>query len=175
MFFTLGCSMAKEHAVFKNKLNEYYSTKLNETSFVDKIYDIKSYYVLNLICQKLFLPESKVHCLRIFLITLVYLHVYITSLWIHHLYWATRKITPSIKMSIEHIDMLYGHVYWLCYRYSVPLDPLDTSPSLIIYTAIPLCHKSAPIPKATVAMTTFRGLSFGSFARFLNMLSFNWL
>ena len=75
MFFTLGCSMAKEHAVFKNKINEYYSTKLNETSFVDKIYDLKSYYVLNLICQKLFPPESKVHCLHIFLITCIYMYV----------------------------------------------------------------------------------------------------
>ena len=41
--------VAQEHVVFKIKYNEYHSTKLNETPIDDKIYDFKSYYVLNLI------------------------------------------------------------------------------------------------------------------------------
>ena len=39
----------KEHAVFKIKYNQDYSTKLLEISIVDKIYDFESYHVLNLI------------------------------------------------------------------------------------------------------------------------------
>ena len=49
MFMTLGCSVAMEHAVFKIKYNQDYSTKLIETSIVDKIYDFESYHMLNLI------------------------------------------------------------------------------------------------------------------------------
>ena len=46
---TLGCSVAMEHAVFKIRYNQDYSTKLFEISIVDKKYDFESYHVLNLI------------------------------------------------------------------------------------------------------------------------------
>ena len=36
MFVTLGCSVAKEHAIFKIKYNEDYSNKLIETSLIGK-------------------------------------------------------------------------------------------------------------------------------------------
>ena len=49
MFMTLGCSVAMEHADFKIKYNQHYSTKLIEILIVDKIYDFESYHVLNLI------------------------------------------------------------------------------------------------------------------------------
>ena len=49
MFMALGCSVAMEHAVFKIRYNQDYSTKLFEISIVDKKYDIESYHVLNLI------------------------------------------------------------------------------------------------------------------------------
>ena len=41
---TLGCSVAKEHAVLKIKYNEDHSTNLIKTSPADKIYDIESYH-----------------------------------------------------------------------------------------------------------------------------------
>ena len=46
---TSGCSLTKEHEVFKIEYNEDPSTKLIETSLVDKIYDFESYHVLTLI------------------------------------------------------------------------------------------------------------------------------
>ena len=49
MVMTMGGSVAKEHAGFIIKYNKDYSTKLSETSLVDKIYDFESYLVLNLI------------------------------------------------------------------------------------------------------------------------------
>ena len=49
MFVTLGCAVAYEHAVFIIKYNEDYSTKLIETSLVDKIYGFEYNQVLNLI------------------------------------------------------------------------------------------------------------------------------
>ena len=49
MFMTLGCSVTMEHAVFKIKYNQDYSTKLFEISIVGKIYDFESYHMLNLI------------------------------------------------------------------------------------------------------------------------------
>ena len=49
MVMTLGCSVAKEHAVFIIAYNEDYSTKLIEISLVDKIYYFESFHVLNLI------------------------------------------------------------------------------------------------------------------------------
>ena len=57
---TLGCSVAMEHAVFKIKYNQDYSTKLIEISIIDKIYDFESYHVLNLIFKKLSAPDSNV-------------------------------------------------------------------------------------------------------------------
>ena len=55
---TLGCSVAMEHAVFKIRYNQDYSTKLIEISIVDKLYDFESYHMLNLIFKKLFAPDS---------------------------------------------------------------------------------------------------------------------
>ena len=49
MFLTLECSVVQEHTFKKIKYHEYHLTNLNETQLVDKIYDFKSYYVLNLI------------------------------------------------------------------------------------------------------------------------------
>ena len=60
MFMTLGCSVAKEHAVLKIKYNEDHSTNLIKTSPADKIYDIESYHVYNLIFKKPFAPDSNV-------------------------------------------------------------------------------------------------------------------
>ena len=62
MFMTLGCYVAREHAVFKIKYNAdlHVSTKLIETSLADKIYDFESYHVLNLIFEKRFVPDRNV-------------------------------------------------------------------------------------------------------------------
>ena len=65
LFITLGCSVAKEHAVFIIKYNQDYSTKLIEISPVDKIYDFESYHVLNLIFLKT-LCAGQPRCARIF-------------------------------------------------------------------------------------------------------------
>ena len=59
-FQTFGCSVAKDRAVFKIKHNEEYSTKLIETSLVEKIYDFESFHVLNLIFFKLSASDSNV-------------------------------------------------------------------------------------------------------------------
>lgn len=60
MFLTLVCSVAQKHAVLKIKNNEYHSTKLNESPNVDKLYDFKSNFVLNLPFKKLLAPESNI-------------------------------------------------------------------------------------------------------------------
>ena len=58
LFVTLGCSVAKEDAVFKIKYNQDYSTKLIEISPVDKIYDFESNNVLNLIFKTFLRPSA---------------------------------------------------------------------------------------------------------------------
>ena len=60
MFMTLGCSVVKEHAVFKIKYNEDYRTKLIKTSLVDKMYDLESYHMFNLFLKNLFEPDSNI-------------------------------------------------------------------------------------------------------------------
>ena len=54
MFMTFGFSVVKEHAVFINKYNEDFSTKLIETSQDNQIYDFESYDALYLIFLKTF-------------------------------------------------------------------------------------------------------------------------
>ena len=58
MFITLGCSVAKGHAVLKIKCNQDYSTKLIEISLFDKINDFESYHVLNLIFKTILGPSA---------------------------------------------------------------------------------------------------------------------
>ena len=49
-----------EYAVFKVKYNQDKSTKLIETSLVDRIHDFESYHVLHMIFKKLLAPNSNI-------------------------------------------------------------------------------------------------------------------
>ena len=55
---TLGCSVAKEHAVLKIKYNEDHSTNLIKTSPADKIYDIESYHCTIWFSKNLLRPTA---------------------------------------------------------------------------------------------------------------------
>ena len=47
IYLNLRCSVSNIHVTFKIKYNEYYFVKLYETYLIDKVYDFKSYNVLN--------------------------------------------------------------------------------------------------------------------------------
>lgn len=59
--------MTKEHAAFKIKNNEEYSTKLVETSLIDKVYDFEYNNMVDMIYRYTF-------CVCFFHCTLYYLH-----------------------------------------------------------------------------------------------------